>query len=462
VGVLPIRASYADRLASSPSQGVSDLRFRLSSSSFRGRSEAGADGLRRCCATIAKVHIAPVAKLAMVNQVLGSYHGVMALQLQRYLRYNRPSWSTSSKIRLSRAGNRILPNRTTLLATHISPNNIMVSVQTSSIPTGRLVAKLRRSNYAKWERLKGLHDRASRLADTGEVGKVTSTSAVVRRRRQLQGELDFLPRSRWARESEEMRQRIEREIAISASGAKRADESDGTAPVQGLTDRIAEDLWNSEIVTSYKNAKEIGNILRQEIGRERGILRHLQNFRDETKEIHAELVEENRKLQTGARATTRPTDSNGLAHQPGATSDVNSLNHVLRSDLAYFANRVDSQLLVDNSDTGDEGRDEETWTLDELLLHLVSLLLRRPHLAGTGTARGPDNARVLDLESVQDCGADAMAALPSASASSSGAPYLSIDNHPVRTEHVELLLNCCIVETHRDDESLIRLVDYQS
>jgi hypothetical protein len=383
-------------------------------------------------------------------------------------RYNRPtprraSWSTSSKIRLARADNGILPNRTTLLATHTFPPNNMVSVQTSSIPTGRLVTKLRRSNYAKWERLKGLNDRASRLADTGEVGKVTSTSsAVVRRRRQLQGELDFLPRTRWARESEEMRQRIEREIAMSAKGPIRADESDGTAPAQGTTDRIAVDLWNSEIVTSYKNAKEIENVLRQENERERDILRHLQDFRDETKEIHAELVEENRKLQQGARATTRPTDSNGLALRPGATSDVNSLNHVLRSDLSYFAKRVDLQLHADNSDTGDEGRVEETWTLDELLLHLVSLLLRRDHLAGTGTARGPGNARVLDLESVQDCGADAMAAQPSTSSSSSGAPYLSIDNHSVRPEHVELLLNSCVVETHRDDESLIRLVDYRS
>jgi hypothetical protein len=337
----------------------------------------------------------------------------------------------------------------------------MVSVQTSSIPTGRLVAKLRRSNYAKWERLKGLYGRASRLADAGEVGEVTSTSAVVQRRLQLQGELDFLPRSRWARESEEMRQMIERDTAISANGAIRADDSDGASPAQGTTDRIAANLWNSEIVTSYKNAKEIENVVRQETGRERDVLRHLQDFRDETKEIHAELVEENRTHQQG-RATTRPADSNGLAYQPGATSDVDSLNHVLRSDLSDFAKRVDSQLLVDNSDTGDEGRDEETWTLDELLLRLVSLLLRRHHLAGTGTARGPDNARVLDLESVQNCGADAMAALSSTSASSSGAPYLSIDNHPVRTEHVELLLKCCIVETHKDDENLIRLVDYRS
>jgi hypothetical protein len=361
-----------------------------------------------------------------------------------------------SKIRRERAGmsvNRILPNQThtPLLRLNTTPSLSNMDAPQRTTSTDRLVAELRQSNDAKWERLKDLYERASRLADSGEDGEVRNTSSAAQR---LQGELDYLPRTRWARESEEMVHKIERELAIKAI------EPDCNSSAEDTTDFIVEDLWNSEIVCSYKNTKQVNSVLRREIEREREILRRLKDFRDETKEIHAELVEENRKLQHESQVSSQFAGLNGLNQSAGASPDVDSLNQMLHSDLLYLAERVVSQLSTDNSDTDDEGRDQETWTLDYLVLRLVSLLVRRDLSAGPGSETGPYNARMADLEAIEDCGADAMSVLSSDS-TSSGAPYLSIDDHPVRTEHVELLLNCCIVETHREDENLIRLVDYR-
>jgi hypothetical protein len=217
-------------------------------------------------------------------------------------------------------------------------------------------------------------------------------------------------------------------------------------------DREEEDLYSTEIIQSYRNTKEINRVLREEIRIEQENLRQLVAFRDESREINAELVGEKQRLEQeigdgNAEASSMEEASDGT----NPTTDGDALNRQLRSDLSYAAICIEDELLSDpyrDDDSLDGGneRDEETWSLGALILRLVTLLVQPK----SGADRGDQ-----DLLLEPDNGS-------SSSAIDNGeAPYLAVDEHPIRTEHVRLLRECTIVESHNDDENLIRLVDYR-
>jgi hypothetical protein len=343
---------------------------------------------------------------------------------------------------------------------------------------------LQRENAIKWERLQELYRQAASLEEQEEARRVSArlqrqprllveadpasrdeedpedieSDSIINKnhasdlplpsggddldQRRIQVEIAYLSRSRWASESEEVLRLLQ---GRRGSGVDLANSS--SAWIDG---HEQEDLYSAEIIQSYHNTKEINRVLLQEIHSEKENLRQLIALREESREINVELAGETQRLQQEAEDGNAQASSMEQSDNGSAMSNVESLNKTLRSDLSYATICIENKLLSDpyrdDSPGGANGKNEETWSLETLLLHLVTLLLQ----PSSGADAGDQDHCIEPEDGSSWCVFE-----------SGGTPYLAVDEYPIRSQHVRLLTECSIAESHKDDENLIRLVDYR-
>ena len=277
----------------------------------------------------------------------------------------------------------------------------------------RRLHKLREQNTARWRRIEELHAQRTVEANTS---KATPLHPSHRMLSNLKTETDLLSDNGVYQECDRL---LEQREQMSLSGGTAAHEQ--------------RDMYAAEVVDSFHQLVQTNQILSESIQWEKQKLEAMETSVAELTEI--------KRVVSGMQSKKATSEDPKRQAAGSASIDVVSMekdatafqdeeekrqNQQLKDDLSYLASCLDKLLQHENkTDTLaiQENRTDDTTSkmgLDELVLELLDQLFSSPD-----------------------------------------APYLSVDEDSrTRPDHVDLLKKCWMVQTFRDDENLIRLLDY--
>jgi hypothetical protein len=289
-----------------------------------------------------------------------------------------------------------------------------------------LLQKLRDENAERWKRLNEWHQQLcteqgdDTTVTVDEAAKPTAPQPKPRLQDMLQTELDLLPANELSQESNSMLRRILQPNEQDTATIGDDDDDD---------DANDERKYSIELVESYHELQQTNAVLRQNIERERGRLRKMQDWKEQHQRVHETLQTQARHLERTDRAHAHVDEHE---HEPLSHGELQLENQRLKDDFRYVAEYIEKQRepppVKANKQSNQQqptdeppGRSAVTyWSLDQLIFKLMERLHSSP----------------------ED-------------------PYLLVDVSPIDTEHVALLSRCHMLETFKDDISMIKLIDYE-
>ena len=280
--------------------------------------------------------------------------------------------------------------------------------ETIKDPPQQLLQQLRDENAKRWKLIEDLHEQLVARADKEEEedGDDSDDENELLAKHpgnqildSIQVEIDLLPQNGVYAKCDELLNHLE------------------GSPLLPTTE--LEDAFAAEVILSTRQVAQTDQVLKEAIQREQEKLEAMQTSIAEQTAIQKKLkeLEGNATFLTGtsaaaaAAAAERPTDS-------GQQKNEQELNQQLKEALRYLTEYIDQQCERGKA-AQQQNSDTPAMRLDEL----ISKLLERA------------------IASPED-------------------PYISVSDDRIQPKHVELLRQCWMVQSFKDDESLIRLVDY--
>jgi hypothetical protein len=266
----------------------------------------------------------------------------------------------------------------------------------------RELQRLRNENAQRWERIEELHER--QREDPSQLPSVLEM---------LQTEIDLLPHKN----------------GVYAQCDTLLDQIESSSSFDGVTSESVEDSFAQEVVNSFHQLWETNVVMSESIQRENHKIQAIDLSVVEHADIQKVLLQEQKRQEVSdnlheASLVTQSSfvnDSSSTTTIRQDDEECRRKNEQLKDDLAYTVKCIEqTRASAQKSQIQDLSTPNNRLRLDELILLLVDRLLTCP-----------DD------------------------------PYLSLeDDSRIQPDHVDLLKKCWIVQSFKDDESLIRLFNY--